>query len=58
MPDKIETWVAIVGFLILTVILGTEGLAVMGTYPDSASRDYRGSSPTKLAVWITNNRHF
>ena len=50
MSDKIETWVAVVGFLLLAVILGAEGLAVMGTYPDSVSREYQGSS-TKLIVW-------
>ena len=58
MSDKIETWIAVVGFLILAVILGTEGLAVIGTYPDTAGREYQGSSSTKLVVWTVNNRQF
>jgi hypothetical protein len=58
MQEKHENWVAIIGFLTLAIVLGTEGLAFVGTQGDGASRGDRASSTALMSVSFNHSRQF
>jgi len=58
MQEKHENWVAIIGFLTLAIVLGTEGLAVVGTEGNGASRGERTSSTALMSVSFNHTRQF
>ncbi len=58
MQEKHENWIAIIGFLTLAIVLGTEGLAVVGTEGDGVSRGERASSTALMSVSFNRSRQF
>jgi hypothetical protein len=58
MPEPIEKWIVIAGFLVLSVMLGTEGLGYWGAYSNDATHSYRNASTMFLSVGFNHHRQF
>lgn len=58
MHEKHEKWVAIIGFLTLAIVLGTESLAFVGTQGEGVSHGDRSSSTALMSLSFNHTRQF
>jgi len=58
MPEKIEKWIVVVGFLVLSVLLGTEGLGYRGAFSNDTNQSYRHASTMLMSVGFNHHRQF